>query len=156
MDENHITDEAEASSEEVFLTLADELPEQSGDYPKWKAFKRKHPKWGEVTRQGLVIGRGATQKVIPPDDVYKLAAMGCGNYEIARWFEINEDTLHYNFSDYIEKARSELKQKLRHAQIQLALQGNATMLIWLGKNILGQSDTPMNAEDNKVLPWTED
>jgi len=28
-------------------------------------------------------------------------------------------------------------------------------LIWLGKNILGQSDTPVNGEANQPLPWTD-
>jgi len=28
--------------------------------------------------------------------------------------------------------------------------------IWLGKNILAQSDAPTNTDDNKPLPWTDD
>jgi hypothetical protein len=30
------------------------------------------------------------------------------------------------------------------------------MLIWLGKNILGQSDNPTNSDANAPLPWTDD
>jgi hypothetical protein len=37
----------------------------------------------------------------------------------------------------------------------VALKGNAVMLIWLGKNILGQSDTPISIDANKVLPYSD-
>ena len=66
-----------------------------------------------------------------------------------------EDTIRYNFRPYVEKAREETKQKLRQAQIKLALGGNATMLIFLGKNMLGQSDSPQNTDSDKILPWSD-
>jgi len=105
----------------------------------------------EVT--GYEVGRGKTQRVVFDSDVYKLAAMGCNDREIATWFDCNEDTLRNNFSGIIAKGREDLKQSLRRAQIRLALSGNATMLIWLGKNILGQSDNPLDSEANAPLPW---
>lgn len=108
----------------------------------------------EVT--GYEIGRGVNKKVVFDEDVYKLAAMGCSNNEIARWFNVDENTLTYNFSEILAKGREELKQTLRHAQIKLALSGNAVMLIWLGKNILGQSENPNNSEANAPLPWKDD
>jgi hypothetical protein len=82
--------------------------------------------------------------------------MGCTDSEIARWFGIEESTLKYNFSEIIAKGREQLKQSLRQAQIRLAMSGNATMLIWLGKNILGQSDNPVDSEANTPLPWSDD
>lgn len=108
----------------------------------------------EVT--GYEVGRGITKKVVFDADVYKLAAMGCSNIEIARWFEIDQNTLNYNFKTIIEKGREDLKQSLRRAQIKLALSGNATMLIWLGKNILGQSESPYDNEANAPLPWDDE
>jgi hypothetical protein len=132
-----------------------ELPEQSGMYPKWQYTKRRRAKWGEITRQGLVVGRGDNRKIVPPDDVYKLAALGCNDKEICDFFGINKDTLHYNFGEYMQAAQADLKQRLRRAQIKLALEGNATMLIWLGKNILGQVDQPTNTDNDKVLPWSD-
>jgi hypothetical protein len=136
--------------------LPSEQPEQGVDYPKWEYEERKDPKWGEVTRKGLVIGRGKSQRVVPPDEVYKLATMGCPDREIAEWFGVNEDTLRYNFKSYLTKARAHLKQRLRQAQLRTAIEGNPTMLVWLGKNMLGQSDTPVNTDDVKPLPWTDD
>ena len=107
----------------------------------------------EVT--GYEVGRGITKKVVFDEDVYKLASMGCTDSEIARWFSIEESTLKYNFSEIIAKGREQLKQSLRRAQIRLALSGNATMLIWLGKNILNQQESPINNEANQPLPWTD-
>jgi hypothetical protein len=107
----------------------------------------------EVT--GYQVGRGMTKKVVFDEDVYKLAAMGCSNIEIARWFDIDQNTLNYNFNTILAKGREELKHSLRRAQIKLALSGNATMLIWLGKNILGQSDNPFDSDDKQPLPWSD-
>ena len=105
----------------------------------------------EATILGKVVGRD--KKVIPPAEVFKLAALGCKNSEICDWFGIDDSTLSYNFKQELIKGREELKQSLRRAQIKLALSGNATMLIWLGKNILGQSESPLDSEANAPLPW---
>ena len=104
--------------------------------------------------QGIPVGRD--KKVIDPEEVEKLAGIGCKDSEIADWFGIKYDTLRNNFSDQLTKGREHLKQSLRRAQLSLALSGNAVMLIWLGKNILGQQDNPTNNEDQKPLPWTDD
>lgn len=145
----------ELTAEDTARVLADNEPEQSGEFPTWEYPTRREPKWGEITRQGLVVGRGKNQKVVPPDDVYKLAIIGCTDREIAQWFMIAETTLRYNFSDYLAKGRSELKQKLRRAQVHAAVNGNATMLVWLGKNVLGQTDAPTSNEENQPLPWSD-
>jgi hypothetical protein len=105
---------------------------------------------------GYEVGRGRNKRIVTPDDVYRLSAIGSTDREIARWFDIDENTLRYNFSDIIAKGREDLTQSLRHAQLKLALSGNATMLIWLGKNILLQQENPTNTDDNKPLPWTDE
>lgn len=114
---------------------------------------RKNRKLGTKEVEGVVVGRD--KKIIPPQEVYKLAQIGCKNQEIADWFGLDENTLTYNFSVELLKGRESLKQSLRQAQIRLALSGNATMLIWLGKNILGQSESPLDSEANAPLPWND-
>ena len=104
--------------------------------------------------QGIPVGRD--KKVIDPEEVEKLAGIGCKDSEIADWFGIKQDTLRYNFAGQLTKGREHLKQSLRRAQLSLALSGNAVMLIWLGKNILGQTDTPTNNEEQKPLPWSDE
>lgn len=44
------------------------------------------------------------------------------------------------FCRVYKKAFSECKMRLSEAQVRSALDGNATMLVWLGKQHLGQSD----------------
>lgn len=122
---------------------------------KWEYKLRQNPKFGTVTKEGVIVGRGRTKRVVPPDEVFKLAELGCTNKEIAEWFMIKEDTLNYNFCDYLTKARSGMKRRLRAVQLDVAIKGNATMLIWLGKQYLGQSDSPQNHNDDLALPWTD-
>ena len=122
-------------------------PSKTGNKPK---------KLVAVESYGYQVGRGLNRRVISPEEVYKLAAMGCSTMEISRWFDIPEQTIRYNFSEIIIKGQEDLKQSLRHAQIKLALSGNATMLIWLGKKILSQKENPTNTDEKKPLPWIED
>jgi len=105
---------------------------------------------------GYEVGRGRTKRIVVPKDVYNLAVIGCNDREIARWFDMDESTLRYNFKDIIEKGREDLKHSLRRAMIKNALGGNAALQIFLAKNLLGMSDTPGNTEANTPLPWTEE
>ena len=111
-------------------------------------------KEGEKIVKGKIVGRD--KKVIPPEEVLKLAQIGCKDIEIAKWFGIDSNTLRYNFSVELLKGRESLKHSLRRAQIKLALSGNATMLIWLGKQQLDQAENPVNTEENNILPWIDE
>lgn len=116
---------------------------------------RRQPKIGVKEVTGYVIGRD--KKVVPPDEVEKLAAIGCKDTEIAQWFGIDENTLKYNFSIFLIKGRESLRQSLRRAMLRNAIQNNnAAVQIFLAKNLLGYSDTPVNSEDQQPLPWNDD
>lgn len=140
MDNNNPT----SGNEEITATLR--APKTG---PKPKELK-------EATFKGREVGRGENKKIIDPEEVYKLASIGMKNSEIAEWFSIDDSTLSYNFKQELLKGKLNLNQSLRRAQIKLALTGNATMLIWLGKNILGQSENPINSDANEPLPWTDE
>jgi hypothetical protein len=114
----------------------------------------KPRKMGTKTVEGVVVGRDKT--VIPPEEIFKLAAIGCKDKEVAEWFGIDTNTLRYNFSIELLKGRESLKHSLRRAQIKTALSGNPTLLIWLGKQYLGQTDSPMDASSTQILPWVTD
>ena len=75
---------------------------------------------------------------IDPKMVYKLARLHCTHVEIADILGCSVDTLDNRFGDLIKKGKSETKQALRDKQIEVALSGNHTMLIYLGKIMLGQ------------------
>ena len=104
---------------------------------------------------GYECGRGKNKRVIFPDDVYKLAELGCTDREIAQWFSMAENTLRYNFSDVMAKGRESLKHSLRRAMLHNAIKlNNAALQIFLAKNLLGMSDNPTQTADTKPLPWT--
>jgi AraC-like DNA-binding protein len=77
---------------------------------------------------------------IDPQHVLALARIHCTYDEIASVVGCSTDTLKRRFADLIEKGREEGKASLRRMQFKRALEGNTTMLIWLGKQHLGQSD----------------
>ena len=92
---------------------------------------------------------------IDETQVTKLASYGCTNIEIAHFFGCDESLLRKSYSEFLTKGRAESKIRLRQAQFKLALgdEDNAphpSMLIWLGKNVLGQADAPMH--DQEELP----
>jgi len=109
----------------------------------------------EATYLGIPVGRD--KKVIDPDEVEKLAALGCRDNEIANWFGIKEDTLRYNFTENLIKGREELKITLRRAMLNNACKNmSAAVQIFLAKNILGMSDTGQESDDKKPLPWNDE
>lgn len=111
-------------------------------------------KWGIKEIEGIVVGRD--KSVVPPEEVYKLASIGCKDLEIANWFGIADNTLRYNFSVELLKGREHLKMSLRRAMFNNAIQQNNTVMqIFLAKNFLGMSDSPLDSEANSPLPWNE-
>ncbi len=72
--------------------------------------------------------------------IEKLASIHCTNEEIASIIGCHKDTLTDRYSDLLKKSRDKGKSSLRRHQWELAQKGNATMLIWLGKQLLGQTD----------------
>lgn len=109
----------------------------------------------EATYLGIPVGRD--KKVIDPEEVEKLAALGCKDREIADFFGVKEDTLRYNFTDQLTKGREQMKITLRRAMLDNACRNmNAAVQIFLAKNILGMADTPVNTDDKQPLPWSDD
>ncbi len=87
---------------------------------------------------------------IETDKIEQLASFGCTNREIASFFDCSQTTLTRNYGDFLTKGREKGKIRLRQLQWKAADKGNVTMLIWLGKQILGQSESPMVMEDELV------
>jgi hypothetical protein len=128
---------------------------QAHEYQRGQKQQTRRPNQAiQIDAEGKLIGRDRVP--VPATDVFKLSAMGCKDHEIAEWFGVDQNTLRYNFSVELIKGRETLKQSLRKKQIEVAMQGNAVMLIWLGKNLLGQSDNPTNSVDQEPLPWADE
>lgn len=72
----------------------------------------------------------------------------CTGTEVASALGIHPDTLYSavkrkfksDFSAYAQQKKEAGKTALRQAQHELALSGNTSMLIWLGKQYLEQKD----------------
>jgi hypothetical protein len=91
-------------------------------------------------------GRKRHQNLPPEQDgkmrkrIVELASMGCTNEEICCDLTIGSNTLYKHYETDLKKGRANLKCSLRRKQYQMAMAGNVTMLIWLGKQFLGQRD----------------
>ena len=109
-----------------------------GDNPTNKPTKRKKP-----------IGRPKKYH-IDTDVVFKLASYNLTNIEIADIHGCSPDLLEKSYSEFLTKGRAELKKRLRQAQLDLALAGNATLLIWLCKKILGQTEKTEHSMVNPI------
>lgn len=69
-----------------------------------------------------------------------MASVGATNVEIADFVGVHESTIRDRCADVLLKARASVRMRLRQAQMKSALSGNPAMLIWLGKQTLGQAD----------------
>ncbi len=82
------------------------------------------------------------------DRVDKLLQAQCSGVGIASLLGIDYDTLSRrckevhktNFEDYMRRKKSEGLELIRAKQFELAMRGDRTMLIWLGKQYLGQKE----------------
>lgn len=89
----------------------------------------------------------------------KLCRCQCTAVEISKHFGINIETLRrwcketYNstFEEIFEVLRYQGFTSLRAKQFAEAMKGNTTLLIFLGKNYLGQSDKVESYNEEKVV-----
>ena len=83
----------------------------------------------------------------------KLCKLQCTKHEICDFFSVSEKTLNgwcrrtygKTFSLVFQEKRSLGKIALRRSQFELASK-SASMAIFLGKNLLGQTDNPVSTE----------
>lgn len=83
--------------------------------------------------------------------IQKLASYGLTNKEIAEALGYDDNTLKRNFEIFLIKGKANLKERLKRKQIQVAMQGNVTMLIWLGKQYLGQAEKIEESGEYKII-----
>ena len=92
--------------------------------------------------------------------VDKLLIAGCLGTEIASHFVMHPNTFYdrvqqkfgVSFTEYSQEKKSTGDSILREKQFEIANKGNVTLLIWLGKNRLGQKDQ----EQNELKPILTD
>ena len=98
-----------------------------------------------MTKQVKKVGRPKTE--INLEELQKLCTLNCTMPEIASFFNMPLRTLEDRFKNdtdvrtAIENGRNKGKLSVRRKQLQIMDEtNNATMAIWLGKQLLGQRD----------------
>lgn len=82
------------------------------------------------------------------DELDKLLFIQCTQSECAYFFGCSEDTITrrvqeekgVTFAEYKAQKGARGRISLRRKQFEMAMKGNTTMMVWLGKNILRQTD----------------
>ena len=105
---------------------------------------------------------GRPKKEFDWDMIESLCRIHCTQKEIASVLKCDVDTLNNHskekfnltFSEYYKRHCDEGKMSLRRMQWASAKKGNVTMQIWLGKQYIGQSDSPI-AEDDDEFNYPE-
>lgn len=88
-----------------------------------------------------------------------LCDIQCPKHEICSVLDIDNDTLDRmikdeyqdSFSNVYKKYTDGGKMSLRRWQRAAAQKGNASLLIWLGKQVLGQRDIIENINNDRVV-----
>jgi hypothetical protein len=88
--------------------------------------------------------RGTTAK-IDLVELEKLYVLQCTDEELAAWFNVTTRTIERrrkkkSFAEVITRGKAKGRISVRRMQMKLLENGNATIGVWLGKNILGQTD----------------
>ena len=78
-------------------------------------------------------------------ELEKLCTLSCTDEEIAAWFNTSTRTIERRrkepkFAEIMARGRAKGRISIRRMQMKLLEQGNATMGVWLGKQLLGQRD----------------
>jgi hypothetical protein len=98
---------------------------------------------------GVRPGAGRKSTKIDLAEIEKLASMQCTLEEMAGFFGVSVSTIENRrkqpqFAEALNRGRAKGRISVRRAQMKLLETGNATMGIWLGKQLLGQRDvTPV-------------
>lgn len=87
-------------------------------------------------------------KFVDFDKLARICQYPMTNEDIASLMDLSVDTIYraikkeygIDFAEYKTQKQSSLRFTLLARQIEAAKSGNIAMLIWLGKNYLGQSD----------------
>ena len=103
---------------------------------------------------------GRHKKPVDEDLLRKLASIHCTMEEMASIVKVSVDTLERRFADVIKEERSKGKMSLRRWQWTLASKENLGMLVWLGKQHLGQSEKVeqknMEAQEKTVAKLSDE
>lgn len=115
--------------------------------------------------------RPQVEATLTAEQIEELASFGCTDAEIATLARISEASLKRGFGPQLKDGRAKLRSDLRSVQIKKAkgisvlktdkdgaefvytTPPDSTMLIWLGKQYLGQRDKIETADTTQPIDW---
>ena len=95
-------------------------------------------------------------KKVDTELIYRLACLQATYQEIAETVGISVKALKKKYQKLIDKGKESGKKSLRRAQFEKALNGDTRMQIWLGKQYLGQKESPEDIQGTAPLPWSDE
>lgn len=114
---------------------------------------------------------GRPRKEIDFEEFKKLCRLYCTKTEVAGWFDVSLATLERRIKEWakehgvddtfealVKRYSAHTKVSLRRRQIEIALNSkkdNVSMLIWLGKQLLNQMDSPEPEGDQEEYELPE-
>lgn len=88
-----------------------------------------------------------THRDLPADEaklerekVVAYTLLGLSMRDIGQMLGVDEGTIRNQYSALVRQKRAERRLRVSKAQMDLLFSGDRTMAVWLGKNVLGQSD----------------
>ena len=88
----------------------------------------------------MAAGRPKKKVDLKKEQIKELASCGLTNLEIAAIANTSPTSLARNYGDIIKEGHQHRNGSLRRKQYEVAMGGNCSMLIWLGKQHLDQTD----------------
>lgn len=89
-----------------------------------------------------------------------LSRSHCSFIELAKFYNCSETTVKdrykndLDFKGAVDRGRFEAIKGLRRKQLEMAMDGNTQLAIWLGKQMLGQTDKAEIDQLSRVEPIT--
>lgn len=98
--------------------------------------------------------RGAPKKVLNAGMIQIMAMKGLTQEDISAVLGCSADTIYRNYAGAFAIGRQKCMSSLRRKQFEMAMKGDRTMLVWLGKNLLGQKDRHelTGKDDSPLMP----
>lgn len=144
--------EWEPALRQLKAKMEQELEDEKRDLDEY--YKKIDKEWKTV---------GRPKSVFNEKELKYLCSIHCTFDEIAGFFQMNKDVLSrkikqeygITFTEFYEKNSQGAKVSLRRRQIQAAMDGDTKMLIFLGKNMLGQKEKLDFEGEVKVNSWVD-
>ena len=97
---------------------------------------------------------GKSKRISEVDEVARMAAVGAPDRMIGDALGISVRTIQRKFAAIVRKARALRRIKILECQMAAVEKGVPALLIWIGKNELGQLDAPEAPKETTTKPDT--